>query len=529
MRAIFRTLLYLTLSLAALFNSAWAVESVSGDLNVEVSDVFSNPVYVRAGRDARLTAYVYSFEDSGRNVSVKLELPGGMKLISKEAEQNVSILPGNANKKAVSWTVRPSVPGELEYSIKISDSQKSKVCNFALNVWEARNVAQMEYPPKPAKVDTGDYIVGCFRCPLWNDAPDALPGAWSWTEREYKRFADRMPALGKYNEDSSEVADWELKWAAEHGISFFVDCWFRKKGNAGNPEVEGWLDHWVKRMCSLETRYRGSVKFAIAWENSNPAADGIANAADFAENLVPYWIKTYFCQPNYMKVDCKPLFVLYNPAEFVKQAGGLENASAAMKKMREKVLEAGFPGLYVIAVHNEGSKGMYSGIDYSDMSYLKTALGADAITAYNVPTFVYGLGVGAYTPAVKIVENQKAAWENLREISKLPVHPVVSMGYDARPWGADTDSAGWVLPPDDYFKVLLNAKSFAVEESSASGAPKIVMLDNWNEYAEGHYIAPTHKYGFRYLDSVRKAFQKGFSPHVDLVPEDIGGLSGAAR
>ena len=123
MRAIFRTLLYLTLSLAALFNSAWAVESVSGDLNVEVSDVFSNPVYVRAGRDARLTAYVYNFEDSGRNVSVKLELPGGMKLISKEAEQNVSILPGNANKKAVSWTVRPSVPGELEYSIKISDSQ----------------------------------------------------------------------------------------------------------------------------------------------------------------------------------------------------------------------------------------------------------------------------------------------------------------------------------------------------------------------------------------------------------------------
>ena len=85
MRAIFKTLLYFTLPLTVFFNSAWAVESAPDNLNVEVSDVFASPVYMRAGRDVKLTAYVYNFEDSERSVSLKLKLPSGMKLISKEA------------------------------------------------------------------------------------------------------------------------------------------------------------------------------------------------------------------------------------------------------------------------------------------------------------------------------------------------------------------------------------------------------------------------------------------------------------
>ena len=51
---------------------------------------------------------------------------------------------------------------------------------------------------------------------------------------------------------------------------------------------------------------------------------------------------------------------------------------------------------------------------------------------------------------------------------------------------------------------------------------KLLLLDNWNEWSEGHYLAPHREYGFGYLDAVRKVFSDAPEEHVDLIPEDIG-------
>lgn len=51
---------------------------------------------------------------------------------------------------------------------------------------------------------------------------------------------------------------------------------------------------------------------------------------------------------------------------------------------------------------------------------------------------------------------------------------------------------------------------------------KMLLLDNWNEYGEGHYIFPTRQYGFGYLDAVRNVFCSVDQEHLDLVPEDLG-------
>jgi len=50
----------------------------------------------------------------------------------------------------------------------------------------------------------------------------------------------------------------------------------------------------------------------------------------------------------------------------------------------------------------------------------------------------------------------------------------------------------------------------------------MLLLDNWNEWGEGHYIAPYREYGFGYLDAVRKVCTSAPEPHEDLIPEDIG-------
>jgi hypothetical protein len=39
-----------------------------------------------------------------------------------------------------------------------------------------------------------------------------------------------------------------------------------------------------------------------------------------------------------------------------------------------------------------------------------------------------------------------------------------------------------------------------------SNDPKMLMLSRWNEFAEGHWIMPSGKYSFKYLEVVREIF-----------------------
>ena len=49
---------------------------------------------------------------------------------------------------------------------------------------------------------------------------------------------------------------------------------------------------------------------------------------------------------------------------------------------------------------------------------------------------------------------------------------------------------------------------------------KMVLLDNWNEYGEGHFIMPSGLHGFGYVDAVREIFGDGNTSHEDVLPTD---------
>ncbi len=89
--------------------------------------------------------------------------------------------------------------------------------------------------PRPAKTK---YLVGAHYFPGWKEGTHFVPWpgetqAWGWYKIE--PYLNRTPLLGYYDEGSPEVADWEIKWALEHGISYFVYCWYRQRDNVGKP------------------------------------------------------------------------------------------------------------------------------------------------------------------------------------------------------------------------------------------------------------------------------------------------------
>lgn len=78
---------------------------------------------------------------------------------------------------------------------------------------------------------------------------------------------------------------------------------------------------------------------------------------------------------------------------------------------------------------------------------------------------------------------------------------------------------GW-LPVGDYQALTRWTKDeFMPSQPADSLGRRIVMLANWNEFGEGHFLMPSSLAGFGYLDALRKVFTNG-GPHQDARPTD---------
>ena len=351
--------------------------------------------------------------------------------------------------------------------------------------------ATTPYIPDPAPVET-PLLIGAHHCPLWE-----ADAAKRWTN--VLKHPERTPALGLYYDQSNpEISDWETKWAVEHGIDFFVYCWYR--ANQGGP-VEMRMGSAIHDAL-FNSRFMDKMKFAIMWENQSRGTSGVADERDLMENLLPFWIENYFRHSSYLKIDNKPVLFIYRPTFLIEDLGGLENVVRAFGLMREACREAGFDGLYLL--------GEYRGVDPKQLTLMKQ-LGLDY-------TFAYCWHVRDNPTPEGAIRAQMKSIRKTQDLGILPQVVTVSQGWS----GWRDEGSIWKIPPKDYEGLLEEAKEFVGTLPESELGSKMLLLDNWNEWGEGHYIAPHREFGFGYLDAVRKVFSTVPESHVDLVPEDIG-------
>lgn len=357
------------------------------------------------------------------------------------------------------------------------------------------------YVPAPRPADTGETLVGAWMCPLWRQG---CRDGREW--QPLLDYPERQPLLGWYDEGSPETTDWEITWARDHGISFLVPCWYRAHDNLGQP-VRGIMEHWVREGLP-NARYRDQIRFAILWENLNPIACGVASETDLLDNLLPYWLQTFFTQPNYLVLDGKPVFFVYSVDRFIQELGGQEEAARALAKMRGACRDAGFAGLTLIGVHHQNP---------DDPLDQMAALGLDATSSYHWPTFS-GRMPWPWEPAA-VMAAQEDCWDRQERAASLPSILTVSVGWDDRPWGG---KAGWQSSPAQFGELCAHARDRLERRAGDDLDSRLLLVDNWNEFGEGHFIFPCREYGFAYLDALRAAFCDDLAPHPDLVPEDLG-------
>jgi hypothetical protein len=346
------------------------------------------------------------------------------------------------------------------------------------------------YIPEPKPVQTS-ILVGAHNCPLWEADKTSY---WN----NVLKHPERTPALGFYAQESPEVADWETKWAVEHGVNFFVYCWYRS--SQGGPVTMNYRSGIHDAL--FKSRFVNRLKFTIMWENQSKGRAGVADERDLMENLLPFWLENYFKHPGYLKVDNKPLLFIYRPEFLVADLGGEAQVVKAFNLMREACRKAGFDGLYLL--------GEYRGMNPAPLQLLKR-LGLDYSFAYCWP--ISGSPAPDRAVATQV--------EYIRKTQKMGVLPQVVTVSQA--WSGWRDEGSiWKIPPAQFETLLREAKQIIAGFPAQELGRKMLLLDNWNEWGEGHYLAPYREYGFGYLDAVRRVFSDAPESHVDLIPEDVG-------
>lgn len=343
-----------------------------------------------------------------------------------------------------------------------------------------------DYVPEPVPVDTSPYILGMQSCPLWREG---VHYGWDFI-RNYD--VKRKPLLGWYEDGNVEAADWEIKWMVEHGIAFNYFCWYRPITGVGNPIKDTMLEAGLNGY--LDAQYSGKMKFAVMLTNHDPYR---LNMEDFMNYVTPYLIERFIKDPRYMMINNKPVIGVFSPENLDSDTG---SSRAALDYFREECKKAGYDGAIIIC--------NYWGENGEEIQKIENG-GFDYIYAYTW-----------HKPDIRHQKKKMLAQLDLVKSKSIGILPTICCGWDRAAWNGGGAEEGF-LETGEWERLALWARDeFMQILPKDSLGRKLLMLGNWNEFGEGHFMMPSNINGFGYLDVLRSVFAGNHVPHDDVIPNE---------
>jgi hypothetical protein len=215
-------------------------------------------------------------------------------------------------------------------------------------------------------------------------------------------------------------------------------------------------------------------------------------------------IKQYFKQPNYFKIDDKPVFSIFSIGNLLKSFGGSEEETRkALDYFREEVKKAGFPGLHI--QWNQGGGSIKSKEEATKFSEMVNKMGFNSVAMYNMG--------GLNEDYLAYGANSRKIRAQMDSILNVPLFPCVSIGWDATPRFPAQGIKNVVHyhnTPASFASLLSKAKKYA---DSHPEQPKLITINAWNEWVEGSYLLPDMLNGFGYLEAVKDVTEGKFDKY----------------
>ncbi len=356
------------------------------------------------------------------------------------------------------------------------------------------------------------------------------PGFTEWTNVVQAKplfrghVQPKIPAdLGFYDLRLAEVREHQAKLAREAGIEGFCyyHYWFGGKqllerpfnevlvsGKPDFPFCLCWANHtWSNKTWQHKS---GLQKDSVLIEQTYP---GVEDDIAHFMSLLPA-----FKDQRYIKIDGKPVFVLYEPRNhpYVQQW---------LQTWRTLAVQHGLPGLYLIGMSN--STLSFRMDDHGRREHVVPNLqssaevfqwvlnqGFDAVNSFgkrrgemlcdgkyvNLMKTVLrrcGLPVGRTFDYAKTVQHFFApedAWEN--------VFPTILPQWDRTPRRAAWDGIYANATPEAFEKHILQALQLIKQKEEEH---QVLFLKSWNEWGEGNYVEPDLQFGRGWLNAIRHA------------------------
>lgn len=331
-------------------------------------------------------------------------------------------------------------------------------------------------------------------------------------------YQPRLPAdLGFYDLRLSEIQLQQAEMAKEYGIEGFCywHYWFGngkmilekplervlESGKPDFPFCVGWANHtWSNKTWEKTKALQTTTVFL---EQTYP---GIEDYTAHFNYLLPM-----FRDSRYIKVDGKPVFMVFNPYE-------IPDNELLIKTWRKLAAENGLSGIHFIARSETASNkadraSILSGKEQNERFEKCLAWGYDAI--FSVPV-----------QRIKIMDTHPARLFAEKALNKLHLHTLIEkhdykdiIKYLFDDWDYKENVYPMVIPhwdntprqgrrgyvytnesPELFGKTVQMAVRYLEKKPDDR---KILFVHSWNEWGEGAYMEPDLKYGLRYLEQLR--------------------------
>jgi Glycosyltransferase WbsX len=300
------------------------------------------------------------------------------------------------------------------------------------------------------------------------------------------------PLIGWYDDSQAQV-DKAIDQAADSGIDFFAFDWYdiARSPYATDKTLNEGLDFY------RTSRERHRLKYCLVFVDFPP----FMPRAGAWPHLVDTWITGYFRQPDYVRVDGKPLFIVFSPEHMRTIFGGSAGVRKALDVLRARARARGLPGVTIAVAATVAPQA--NPIRVQEL----IAEHYDAATGYNY----HAMGGERYrvpVPYARLVAENVAMWNRVAARLRIPYIPVITSGWDQRFSAREQDTAiiydGRTPRALACYAVL--ARHWIDTHLAHTTRERLVLLYAWNEIGEGGAIIPDHRDGYAYADVVRMVF-----------------------
>ncbi len=211
----------------------------------------------------------------------------------------------------------------------------------------------------------------------------------------------------------------------------------------------------------------------------------------FAQDIMPF-----FEDERYIKINNKPILVVYKPQLFKKEI--LKNF---VYELNKKAKENGLDGVYLIMAKTQDAeinpKEFFMDAVVEFPPHIIDRYAKEVIKK----TYLNPFFNARVFDMEEFIKNQEFLYE-----TDYKLYKTVFPSWDNTARKAYTGASVFEISPELYKKWLKDCINWTKENNNKD--EQFIFINAWNEWAEGAHLEPDQKYGYAYLQATKEALEE---------------------